>query len=392
MISTQEALDQIFALVASVGVETVTLRDAAGRVLAQDITPNRDQPPFHASSMDGYAMRGDDAILGQTLKVIGESAAGSGFTGTVKPGETVRIFTGAPVPSGADKVVIQENVTRDGDQIKITLQPEENTFIRPKGSDFKTGDKTRISRCLTPADLSLMASMNIAEVSVSKRPQVAIIATGNELVMPGETPGPDQIIASNSFGLEAMVNAAGGHARMLPIARDTTASLTTAFELARGADLIVTIGGASVGDHDLVQPVAKSLGMETAFYKVAMRPGKPLMAGKFGNSVMVGLPGNPVSSLVCGEVFIKPVLDKMLGLGAHARPRHRAKLTKPLKANGPREHYMRARHDAEFGQIQVFEKQDSSLLHVLAAATALLVRPPNDPAREIGDSVEYIPL
>jgi molybdopterin molybdotransferase len=232
--------------------------------------------------------------------------------------------------------------------------------------------------------------MNIASVPVRRKPQVALISTGDELVMPGETPGPDQIIASNTFGLKALLEARGARARLLPIARDTVASLTTAFGLAEGADLIVTIGGASVGDHDLVGRVAGDLGMDRAFYKVAMRPGKPLMAGRMGAAAMVGLPGNPVSAMVCGHVFVAPMVDKMLGLGAGPAPRRETVLAAPLPANGPREHYMRARLTDQ-GLIAE-DKQDSSLLSILAHSDALLVRPPHDPAREAGETVAYLPI
>ena len=219
---------------------------------------------------------------------------------------------------------------------------------------------------------------------------IALIATGDELVMPGEEPGPDQIIASNSFGLKAMLEAEGATVRLLPIARDNAESLRFVLGLAASADLVVTIGGASVGDHDLVGPVAAELGMEQAFYKVAMRPGKPLMAGKLGNAAMIGLPGNPVSAMVCGTVFILPALRVMLGLPAAPVTPHTATLTADLAANGPREHYMRAVLD-EAG-IAAMDRQDSALLSVLATANALIVRPPNDPERAKGEIVEYLPL
>ena len=232
--------------------------------------------------------------------------------------------------------------------------------------------------------------MNIADVPVRRRPVVALIATGDELVMPGETPSRDQIIASNSFGLKAMLDAAGAEARLLPIARDNLPSLRTAFTLAADADLIVTIGGASVGDHDLVAPAAEEMGLDRSFYKVAMRPGKPLMAGHMGGSTLIGLPGNPVSSMVCGQVFLLPVLRAMLGLGTGPAPRLQRPLDADIGQNGPREHYMRAKLSA--GGIAPYDRQDSSLLTVLAAADALLVRPPHDGPRRAGEMVDYIPL
>ncbi len=390
-ITVEEALAALFKLVDPLPSEIIALTDAAGRVLAQDVTARRAQPPFAASAMDGYAVSGEPAP-GDRFTVIGEAAAGHGFGAAIKPHEAVRIFTGAPVPEGATRVVIQEDVTRDGDAITLGENLDAGPYIRPAGGDFQIGDAVHAPRVLRPADLALLASMNCAEVPVVRKPSVALIATGDELVMPGEVPNADQIIASNTFGLKAMFEAAGASVRMLPIAKDTESSLGLALDLAQGADLIITIGGASVGDHDIVGKVAADQGLERAFYKVAMRPGKPLMAGRIGQSVLVGLPGNPVSSMVCGDIFILPMLHRMLGLEAKPRERHKGKLVKPLPANGPREHYMRARHDPFFGQVQAFEQQDSSLLTVLAEANALIVRPANDPAREVGETVDYIVL
>lgn len=390
MITVDDALAHLMALVSPLSVEEVPLIKAVGRVLAQDVTARRDQPPFAASAMDGYAMRADEVEQHSILKVIGESAAGHGFDGQVKPGQAVRIFTGAPVAEGADFIVIQEDVTRNGDLVTIADVPSSNSNIRALGNDFKIGDTITAPRLLTPSDVALLASMNIPSVPVTRRPEVALISTGDELVMPGEIPGPDQIIASNTFGLKAMLDGLGAHARILPIARDTEQSLCTAFELAKGADLVITIGGASVGDHDLVGKVAGDLGMERSFYKVAMRPGKPLMAGRLNNAAMVGLPGNPVSAMVCGHIFIAPMIRAMLGLGTEIRPSFTAPLCAPLSANGPRQHYMRAR--LKQGEIHAYERQDSALLTVLADANALLIRPPHDPARAMGEQVAYLPI
>ena len=390
MISVEQALTHVFDLVHPMPVEIVPLGRAAGRVLAQTVTARRDQPPFPASAMDGYAVRDADAAPGAVLTVIGEAAAGSRFAGPVGPRQAVRIFTGAPVPEGADRIVIQEDTDRDGDRItlKPTLDPQH--YIRPAGTDFAIGTQLTAPRRLGPTDVALLAAMNIAEVPVARRPVVALMATGDELVMPGETPSPDQIVASNTFGLNAMAKAAGAQVRVLPVARDNLASLRAAFGLATDADLIVTIGGASVGDHDLVAPAADGLGLQRAFYKIAMRPGKPLMAGRLGRSAMLGLPGNPVSSMVCGQLFMVPLLGAMLGLGAHPAARRTIPLARDIAANGPREHYMRARlSDAG---IVALDRQDSSLLSVLVAADALLVRPVDDGPRRAGEFVEYIPL
>ncbi len=388
MITVEDALSHLFALAKPLGTERIGLAQAAGRVLAEDAIAKRDQPPFAASAMDGYAVKGP-VNGGEVYTVIGEAAAGSAFSGKVGPNQAIRIFTGAPVPEGADTVVIQEDITRDDNQIKVTGNHHGDN-IRPAGGDFKSGQTIKAPRRLTASNVALLAAMNIPQVTVTRKPEVAVISTGNELVMPGDTPGPDQIIASNTFGLKALLDAHGASTRILPIARDTESSLRQVFALAEGADLLVTIGGASVGDHDLVGKVAADLGMEQSFYKIAMRPGKPLMAGRMGQSMMVGLPGNPVSAMVCGHVFLLPVIDAMLGLPAQRRPLHTAKLATKVDANGPREHYMRAR--VENGLLTAFERQDSALLTVLAEANALLKRPINDGEQDVGATVEYLPL
>ncbi|MCI2398778.1 gephyrin-like molybdotransferase Glp [Aliiroseovarius subalbicans] len=390
MIPVAQALAHVFDLVAPLGTEVVPLAQAAGRTLARPATASRNQPPFPASAMDGYALNGVEADPEAQFKVVGESAAGHGFDGRVGPGQCVRIFTGAPVPEGATRVIIQEDVDRQGDLITLGRDLSPGPHVRPAGDDFADGALFPAPKVLTATDLALLAAMNVPEVTVTRKPVVALIATGDELVMPGEVPGPDQIIASNSFGLKAMIDAAGGQARILPIARDTSDSLRAAFELALDADLIVTIGGASVGDHDLVGPVAAEMGMEQSFYKVAMRPGKPLMAGKLSGVPMIGLPGNPVSSMVCGEVFLVPALRVMLGHPAEPAPRRRATLTAPLAPNGPREHYMRAVRDGD--GIAALERQDSALLSVLSTANALIVRPVSDGPRSVGEVVDYLML
>ncbi len=390
MITVEEALTHLFALVSPLGAETIPLAKANNRVLSQDVTARRDQPPFAASAMDGYAVAGADTKTGATFKVIGEAAAGHGFNKTVEKGEAARIFTGAPLPQGTDWVVIQEDVMRDGDMITIGDNLESKSNVRPAGADFKTGDTIAAPRRLTPSDVALLASMNIPRVPVTRRPTVAIIATGDELVQPGEDPGPDQIIASNSYGIAALLENLGAHTRLLPIARDTVSSLELSFDLAKDADLIVTIGGASVGDHDLVGSVAQAQGMERAFYKIAMRPGKPLMAGRMGNATMIGLPGNPVSAMVCGHIFLAPVINKMLGLGETPAPRQMATLAKDIGANGPREHYMRAQLGSD--GVTIHDRQDSSLLTVLAGANCLAIRPINDPARAKRDPIDIILL
>ncbi|MAJ79336.1 gephyrin-like molybdotransferase Glp [Sulfitobacter sp. TMED3] len=390
MISVSDALSHLFDLVTATEVEAVPLRQAAGRVLARDVVATRTQPPFAASSMDGYALRQTEVEPDAMFKVIGEAAAGHRFDGVVKAGQAVRIFTGAPVPEGADFVVIQEDTTRRGDLIMLGHDIGPKTNIRPAGGDFHAGDTMDAPRLLRPADIALLASMNVATVPVYAKPRVAIIATGDELVQPGEVPNPDQIIASNTYGLAALLEQHGAQCRMIPIARDTVPSLTQAFTMAQDADLIITIGGASVGDHDLVAPVAAEMGMEQAFYKVAMRPGKPLMAGRLHDVPMIGLPGNPVSAMVCGTVFVVPVLRKMLGLPAAPAARVDLPLGVDLPANGPREHYMRAM--VRDGAVLPEDNQDSSLLGILSRADVLMVRPPRDGVRTAGEIIGCIPL
>jgi len=392
MISVDEALARCFALVAPLGTETVPLRAAAGRVMPQPAVARLTQPPFPASAMDGYALQGNPSE-GDRFTVIGEAGAGHAFAGRIGPGDAVRIFTGAPVPDGATRVVIQEDVIAEGHTISIRPNADAGTHIRPAGQDFRAGD-TLSPRRLRANDIALLASMNIAEVTVTRRPVVAVIPTGDELVMPGETPRADQIIASNSFALAAMAEAEGAEARLLPIARDTEAELFTVLSMAEGADLVVTIGGASVGDHDLVGRVAESMGMERAFYKIAMRPGKPLMAGRLRGVPMLGLPGNPVSSIVCGHLFLVPMIRALLGLGEHPPMTRRAVLAQDLAANGPRTHYMRARLSTGAGLplITPFDRQDSALLTILTEADALLVHAKDGKALPAGSEADYLPI
>ena len=387
MISRAEALKACLALVdRAIPTETVPLSAAGGRVLAQPFDALHDQPPFAASAMDGYAVR--DATPGARYRVVGEAAAGHGWAGTLGQGKALRIFTGAPVPEGATQVVIQEDVTRDGDEITLKENLDPGPHIRPAGGDFRKADRScHVATRLTPAHIALAAAMGHGSLTVARRPDVAIMATGDELVPPGDAPGPDQIVASNVYGLKAMAEAAGATARLMPIARDTKDSLSACFALAADADLIVTVGGASVGDHDLVGAVAASLGMERAFYKIAMRPGKPLMAGRMGDAILLGLPGNPVSALVCGQLFMVPMIRSLLGLAPDPLPLRRAPLAVDVPANGPREHFMRAALHPE--GLRPVDNQDSSLLTRLATADVLLVRPPHDPARVKGDMMHY---
>jgi molybdopterin molybdotransferase len=394
MLTPHEAVTRILALMPLCGSETVPLRRAAGRVLAEPLRAGRDQPPFAASAMDGYAIRAEDALPGRRLAVIGMAQAGRRFPGRVGPGQSVRIFTGAPVPQGAERIILQEDATRDGDVVIVGPDLTPDIHVRPQGYDFPAGHEVSAPRRLTPADLALLAAMNIGRVPVRRRPDVAILATGDELVMPGETPSADQIISSNGFALAALLEAQGATARLLPIARDTADSLGAALSLARDADLIVTLGGASVGEHDLVREVSAAQGMQLDFWKVAIRPGKPLIAGRLGNVPLVGLPGNPVSAFVCGHLFLRPAVDAMLGLPAGPLARLEGRLTRPLPANSNREHYLRGRASLEGGTwlLEPFDRQDSAQLSLLARSNALIVAPPGQPALPAGESAAFIPI
>ena len=391
MISVSEALERLFALTPRMPVETVPLAEAHGRVMITDAVARRTQPPFPASAMDGYAVRACDAGAGAHLDVIGEAAAGRRYANSVGAGQAVRIFTGAPVPDGADTILIQEDAERSGDRIKVVTAPQLGAYVRPAGGDFTEGERLQAPRRLGPRDIALLAAMNVASVQVARRPKVALIPTGDELVLPGQEPGPDQIVSSNNFGLAAMIAAIGAEPILGPIARDNRDSLIAALNAAEGADIVVSLGGASVGDHDLVAEVFQDQGLTLGFYKVAMRPGKPLMAGTVRGQMMLGLPGNPVSAMVCGEIFLRPVLDAAMGLQAAPRQRLMARLAHAIPAGGPREHYMRANLRAD-GSIEVFDNQDSSLVATLARANALAIRKPYDAELGEGDPVPFIPL
>ena len=390
MITVDEALQKVLALAGPVPTEEIALADGLGRVLAAPVRARLTQPPFNAAAMDGYAIRRADQ--NQPLRVIGEAAAGRPWDGTAEPGTAVRIFTGATVPGGYDCVVMQEHVTRDDAEIRVsTVQDHDN--IRPQGNDFKERFEFNPHRPLAARDLALIAAMNVPRLTVARRPRVAILPGGDELVPPGTTPGPGQIVSSNDIAIAAIARSAGAEVDLLPIAADTEASLRDSLLRASGADLIVTIGGASVGDHDLIGKVTEGMGMERAFYKIAMRPGKPLIAGRIAGSAMIGLPGNPVSSIVCAELFIRPLLDAMQGLPFTDRLHH-GRLGRSIGAEGDRQHYLRATLSEADGLpiVTPLEDQDSARLGLLAQADALLVRPAGDPPREAGDAVKFIVL
>ena len=400
-LTVEEARGRMLADAARLGVEEVALADALGRVLAAPIVADRDQPPFDASAMDGWAIRRADLRPEARFQIVGESAAGRAYGQAVAPGQAVRIFTGAPVPPGADLVVIQENATRDGDTVRFAIDrdpPPGN--IRPAGGDFRAGDALLAEGTRLDAwRLSLAASAGRAKLSVARRPRVAILATGDELVPPGATPAPDQIFESGSFSLAALVQTWGGEAVKLPALADDLNTIVHAVDAAQ-ADLIVTVGGASVGDHDLVKPALTILGLSLRVETVAVRPGKPTWFGTLASRNggdgrrVLGLPGNPASALVCAELFLRPLLAALTGADA-AVALGAGVLAAPLPANGPREHWMRAARavDAD-GRVRItpFPDQDSSLIGVFSRADCLIRRLPGAPAAEPGEVVEALPL
>jgi molybdopterin molybdotransferase len=376
--------------------ERIPLADAANRVLASPLVALRTQPPFDASAMDGYAARAADvATVPAMLTVIGSAPAGRRFDGSVTPGTAVRIFTGAPMPQGADTIVIQENVRKlDGDKIEVFETVAAGRHIRRRGLDFAEGDTLlEPGRVLDPAALSLAASGNHVELDVACRPLVAILATGDELLPPGSTPGPDQIIASNAYGVAAIAKSCGARVLDLGIARDDrTAIAERLAQAARaGADVVVTLGGASVGDHDFMHDVLEAEGVALDFWKIAMRPGKPLMFGRKGATRYLGLPGNPVASLVCSHLFLTPLLAR-LGGRPHRPDIRTALLGAPMSANDLRQDYVRAKAvDTDRGLVATpFDIQDSSMLRILAEANALIIRAPFAPAAAKGETCQVL--
>ena len=397
LMPVEEAAARVVAGLEPLPSEVVALSHALGRVLSEPVTARRTQPPAALSAMDGWAVRAADAAtVPVQLKIIGAAPAGHRFPGLVGPGEAVRIFTGGILPDGADAVVIQEDTLVRGDQVEIREVALTGRHVRKAGIDFRAGEVgLPAGRLLSARDIGLLAAMNVPWVPVRRRPRVAILATGDELVRPGEATGPDQIVSSNSLAVASIIQAQGAEALDLGIAGDSEAALVEAAGQARGADILVTIGGASVGDHDLVRPALGKVGLDVDFWKIAMRPGKPLMFGRMGALPVLGLPGNPVSAIVCTLLFLRPMLDRLTGLVAPPRPRTTARLGAALGENDRRQDYLRARIEPDAqGRAIAFPatSQDSSLVSVLAAADCLLVRPPYAPAAAVGDEVEIIPL
>lgn len=397
LLPVDEALERVLDGLHALPAEDVPLPQAAGRALSGLLRARRTQPPFDASAMDGYAVRAADvAIVPATLRIIGEAAAGKRFDGTVKPGEAVRIYTGAPVPPGAHTILIQENAKRHGETVEAIETVAAGRHIRRAGLDFREGDPILgDGRVLDPEALSLAAAAGHAKLPVVRRPLVAVIATGDELVPPDVVPGPDQIVASNSFGVAALAREDGADILDLGIVPDDRATLADTFRkaLSASADIVVTLGGASVGEHDLVRGVLEKEGMELSFWKIAMRPGKPLMFGRAGAARVLGLPGNPVSSLVCAHLFLRPMVARLSGR-THVPDLRQAILAEPMKANDQRQDYVRASvtRGADGLLATPFRIQDSSMLTTLAAANALIVREPNAKACEAGARCQVLML
>src|SRR4051812_36137019 len=394
-----DALAAILAGAEPLPEEVIALDTAFHRTLARDLAALRTQPPQAMSAMDGYAVRAADAAdRSARLKVIGEVAAGRPFERRVGAGEAVRIFTGGVIPDGADAVIIQEDIAASGDHITITEAAKPGRHIRPAGADFREGDVLLAKGShLTDRDLSLAAGMNYPELGVHRRPKVAVLATGDELVMPGSIPGPGQIVYSNGYALRALARAEGAETIDFGIAADTLEATTDGIRRARvsGADILITMGGASVGDHDLVKRALEAEGVEMAFWRIAMRPGKPMMHGRLGAMRVIGLPGNPVSSYVCGFLFLVPLIRALSGGALIHHTPATALLGRDVGPNDLREDYLRARlSQAADGALIAtpVDHQDSSLLGNLAAARALLIRAPFAPAAAAGRSCEVLLL
>ena len=396
MISVEEARGRILDALHPTPAEIVALADAWNRVTAEPVAARLTQPPADVSAMDGYALRAADGALSATLTVVGAAPAGHPFDGQVGPGQAVRLFTGSIVPAGTDAILLQEDATRDGDTVRVNETVTAGRHIRRKGQDFAAGDIVLpAGRRITARDVGLAAAANYPWLSVHRRPRVAILATGDEIAMPGEPIPPGGIVSSNSHALAALVRAGGGTPIILPIALDDRSAISAVADSVQGMDMLVTTGGASVGDHDLVIESLKARGMTLDFWQIAMRPGKPLLLGQLGTTPVLGLPGNPVSAMVCAVLFLLPALARLSGLPAAPPSVSPAILGSALKQNDHRADHLRATVAIDStGRIVVtpFPVQDSAMLRRLALADALILRAPNAPALQPGAEVGIIRL
>lgn len=396
MISVEEARGRILDALRPTPAEIVALADAWNRVTAEGVTARLTQPPADVSAMDGYALRAADGVLSASLRVVGAAPAGHPFDGRVASGEAVRLFTGSVVPSGADSILLQEDATRDGDTVRVNEAVVAGRHIRRAGQDFAAGDVVvPAGRRITARDVGLAAAANHPWLAVHRRPRVAILATGDEIAMPGEPIPPGGIVSSNSHALAALVRAVGGDPVVLPVAPDDRSAIGAVADSVVGMDMLVTTGGASVGDHDLVIESLKARGMTLDFWQIAMRPGKPLLFGQLGPTPVLGLPGNPVSAMVCATLFLLPALARLSGLPAAPPPVSVAILGAALKQNDHRADHLRATVSTDSaGRIVAtpFPVQDSAMLRRLATADALVLRAPHAPALPQGAEVGIIRL
>jgi molybdopterin molybdotransferase len=397
VIAVEEARARILAALTTTPAESVALPEAWGRVLASPVKARLDQPPADVSAMDGYALRAADGVAGAVLRVVGIAPAGHPFDGSVGPGEAVRIFTGGIMPSGADSVLIQEDAEANGDRVTVReAVARQGAWVRRRGLDFSVGQVLlEAGHKLTARDIGLAAAANHPWLSVHRRPRIGLLATGDEIALPGEPIPPGGIVSSNAHGLAALVRASGGDPLLLPVAPDDSEAIAAAARAARACDLLVTTGGASVGDHDLVQQALGPQGFELDFWKIAMRPGKPLIWGRLGQTPVLGLPGNPVSAMICALQFLMPAIARLSGLPAAAPPSRRVLAGAALKENDRRFDHLRATLSTDSAGRLVatpFERQDSSMMATLARADALILRQPSAPAVSEGSEVEAIVL
>ena len=396
MIGLEEARARILAPLRPTAAEVVPLADAWGRVTAAALAARLTQPPRDVSAMDGYARRAADGGLGAALAVVGSAPAGHPWAGRLGAGEALRIFTGSVMPDGADAVLLQEDADCSEARVTVKEAVTQGRWVRPAGQDFAQGDLlVSAGKRLNSRDIGLLAAGNHPWVAVHCRPRVAILATGDEIVLPGEKLPPGGIVGSNAHALAALVRACGGAPVVLPVAPDDLARLAAVADAVRGMDMLVTTGGASAGEHDLVRPALAGRGLQVDFWTVAMRPGKPLIHGRLGEVPMLGLPGNPVSSLICGIVFLLPAIERLSGLPGEAPPVVQAVLGTPLAANDGRADHLRATLAVRADGVLVataFPRQDSAMLRVLAQAGALILRPPYAPALPAGATVPIIRL
>ena len=396
LLPVEEARARILSALTPTAAETLALPEAAGRVLARPVLARLTQPPADVSAMDGYALRAEDGVLGARLAVIGAAPAGHPFAGAVGPGQAVRIFTGGFVPEGADAILLQEDAEAADGKVVVKESVAPGRWVRKRGLDFAEGETLLAAgRRLTARDIGLAAASNNPWLAVHRRPRIGILATGDEIALPGDPIPPGGIVSSNAHALAALISAGGGEPIVLPIAPDDASAIADIAASAHGYDLLVTTGGASVGEHDLIQQALGGEGFELGFWKIAMRPGKPLIWGRLGRVPVLGLPGNPVSALVCAIIFLLPALARLSGLSGAPTPSRRVICATPLAENDRRADFLRASLDADAeGRITVrpFPVQDSSMLATLARADALVLRAPFAPALPAGAEVEAIIL